>query len=203
MLSLRKPSAESICRFLHEQVKLTYTYAAVGATATTPPSGFVVDRTRVRLGEGEAVFRSAFSALQRWDQFQLGWVEAWSPDTPIKSGEVVAIMGRAIGMWWLNSCRIIYVVDEVRPICKFGFAYGTLPGHVQSGEERFLIEWNQHDNSVWYDIMAFSRPNHFLARLGYSVVRRKQKRFGRESAAAIFKAVNRASVMPEVCQSTD
>ena len=202
MLSLRKPSAESICRFLTGQVKLPYTYAAVGATAKTPPSGFVVDRTRIRLGEGEAVFRLAIAALQRWEQFRLGWVEAWSPDTPIKSGEVVAIMGRAIGMWWLNSCRIIYVVDESGPICKFGFAYGTLPGHVESGEERFLIEWNQHDNSVWYDIVAFSRPNHFLTRLGYPLVRCTQKRFGRNSAAAMFRAVNSASPLPEIRQIT-
>ncbi len=203
MLSLRKPSAESIRRFLTGQVKLPYTYAAVGATAKTPPAGFVVDRTRIRLGEGEAVFRLAIAALQRWEQFQLGWVEAWSPDTPIKSGEVVAIMGRAIGMWWLNSCRIIYVVDESGPICKFGFAYGTLPGHVESGEELFLIEWDQNTNSVWYDIVAFSKPNHFLTRLGYPLVRRTQKRFGRNSAAAMFRTVNSASPLPEIRQITD
>lgn len=203
MLSLRKPSAESVRRFLTGQVKLPYTYAPVGATAKTPPAGFVVDRTRIRLGEGEAVFRLAIAALQRWEQFQLGWVEAWSPDTPIKSGEVVAIMGRAIGMWWLNSCRIIYVVDESGPMCKFGFAYGTLPGHVESGEELFLIEWDQNTNSVWYDILAFSKPNHFLTRLGYPLVRRTQKRFGRNSAAAMFRAVNSASPLPEIRQITD
>jgi len=186
---LRKPSAESIRCFLATQVKLPFTYSAGGATAETPPAGFVVDRTRIKLGEGEPVFRSAIAALQRWEQFQLGWVEAWSPDTPIKSGEVVAVIGRAIGMWWLNSCRIIYVVDESGPICKYGFAYGTLPGHIASGEERFLIEWDRADNSVWYDILAFSRPNHFLTRLGYPVVRHLQKRFGRDSAASMLRAV--------------
>ena len=36
---------------------------------------------------------------------------------------------------------------------KFGFAYGTLPDHAATGEERFLIEWNQDDDSVWYDIL--------------------------------------------------
>jgi uncharacterized protein (UPF0548 family) len=128
-------------------------------------------------------------ALRRWGQFALGWVEAWSPDTPIQSGEVVAVMGRAIGMWWLNACRIVYVVDESGPISKFGFAYGTLPGHVESGEERFLIEWNRGENSVWYDILAFSRPNHFLTRIGYPMVRRTQKRFGRDSAASMLNAV--------------
>src|SRR3984885_984132 len=142
MLSLRKPSVEAIRRFLTEQAQLSFTYSEVGATAGTPPAGYVVDHTRIKLGEGEPVFQSARAALQRWEQFRLGWVEAWSPDTPIQSGEVVAIMGRAIGLWWLNSCRIVYVVDESGPLSKFGFAYGTLPGHAESGEERFLIEWD-------------------------------------------------------------
>ena len=197
MLSLRKPTAESIRPFLEAQANLPFTYSAVGATATTPPTGYVVDRTRIKLGEGEPVFHAARAALQRWEQFHLGWVEAWSPDTPIQSGEVVAVMGRAIGLWWLNACRIVYVVDESGPISKYGFAYGTLPGHVESGEERFLIEWDRSDNSVWYDILAFSRPNHFLTRLGYPMVRRTQKQFGRDSAAAMLRAVRSGDEGPD------
>jgi uncharacterized protein (UPF0548 family) len=189
MLSLRKPTAETIRPFLTAQAKLPFTYSAVGATAGTPPAGYVVDHARIKLGEGEPVFQLARAALQRWEQFRLGWVEAWSPDTPIQVGEVVAVMGRAIGLWWLNACRIVYVVDESGPISKFGFAYGTLPGHVESGEERFLIEWDQGENRVWFDILAFSRPNHFLTRLGYPMVRRTQKQFGRDSAASMLKAV--------------
>ena len=189
MLSLRKPTVERMRRFLTEQAMLDFSYKAVGATATMPPAGYVVDRTRIKLGEGESVFYSAIAALQRWEQFRLGWVEAWSSNTPIKTGEVVAVMGRVIGLWWLNAARIVYVVNESGPISKFAFAYGTLPGHVESGEERFMIEWDQSDNSVWYDILAFSRPNHILMRLGYPLVRRTQKRFGRDSAMAMVKAV--------------
>jgi Domain of unknown function (DUF1990) len=99
------------------------------------------------------------------------------------------VIGRAIGLWWLNACPIVYIVDEVGPISKFGFAYGTLPGHVESGEERFLIVWNRGDNTVWFDIVAFSHPNHFLTRFVYPVVRRLQKQFGRDSAASMLKAV--------------
>jgi uncharacterized protein (UPF0548 family) len=189
MLSLRKPSADALRRFLAMQRELPFTYEAVGATAGTPPAGYVVDRTRIKLGEGEPVFRSAIAALRRWEQFNLGWVEAWPTDTPIRSGEAVAVMGRAIGVWWLNACRMVYAVDEGGPISKFGFAYGTLPGHVESGEERFLVEWDRSDDVVWYDIVAFSHPNRFSARLGYPVVRRLQKRFGRDSAAAMMRAV--------------
>lgn len=148
MLSLRKPSPEVIRQFLTAQAKLDFSYSAVGATATTPPADHVVDHTRIKLGEGEAAFTAARAALVNWQQFNLGWLEAWSPDTPIKPGEVVAVLARAIGLWWLNACRIVYVIDEAGPITKFGFAYGTLPDHAGSGEERFLIEWNRGDDSV-------------------------------------------------------
>ena len=104
-------------------------------------------------------------------------------------GESVAVVARAIGLVWINACQIIYVVDESGPISRFGFAYGTLPDHAAIGEERFLIEWNQEDNSVWFDILAFSKPRHFLVRLGYPVVRLTQKRFGRESTNAMLKSV--------------
>lgn len=184
------------------QSQLPFTYAAVGATAETPPVGYIVDRTRIKLGSGEAVFRLAIAALRGWEQFRLGWVEAWPKETPIQTGEVVGVMGRAFGRWWVNACRIVYVVDETGTISKFGFAYGTLPGHVESGEERFLIEWDQRDDGVWYDILAFSRPRHPLIRLAYPIVRRFQKRFGRDSAAAMFRAVNGSARITEVCQTT-
>lgn len=61
-----------------------------------------------------------------------------------------------------------------------------LPGHVESGEERFLIEWDRTINQVFYDILAFSKPNHMLTRLGYPFVRQRQNRFGRDSFASIF-----------------
>ena len=201
MVSFQKPSVDSMRRFIAEQAKLDFSYSAVGATAATPPAGFVVDRTRIKLGEGEAVYESASAALRRWDHFRLGWVDVWSPETPLEAGEVVAVMGRALGLWWLNCCRIVYVVNETGPIRKFGFAYGTLPGHVESGEERFVIEWNQGDNSVWYDILAFSRPSQVLIRLGSPIVRRMQKRFGRDSAAAVFRSVNGAAPVPEILQA--
>lgn len=194
MLSLRKPSDETARLFLESQRELPLTYAAVGATAQTPPTGFVVDRTRIQLGAGEAVFQSAKAALQRWEPFQLGWVDVWSPRTPIQVGEVVAVMGYAVGLWWLNSCRIVYVVDQSGPITQYGFAYGTLPSHAECGEERFLIEWDREDDSVWFEILAFSKPNHVLTRLGYPLVRRMQKRFAREAAASMLRAVDMKSM---------
>ncbi|HEY4233352.1 MAG TPA: DUF1990 domain-containing protein [Lacipirellulaceae bacterium] len=189
MLSLRKPTDESIRRFLEGQAKLGFTYPAVGATANEPPTGYVVDHTRVELGEGEAVYRAACAAFQRWGQFRLGWVEAVPPETPIRVGANVAVVARVNGLWSMNASRIVYVVDEAGPMTRFGFAYGTLPDHVETGEERFLIEWDRADNRVRYDILAFSRPRHVLARLGNPMMRRMQKKFGRDSVAAMLRAV--------------
>src|SRR3712207_6836648 len=98
MLSLCKPSADALRVFLATKRELPFTYEAVGATAGTPPAGYVVDRTRIKLGEGEPVFRSAIAALRRWRQFDLGWVEAWPSDTPIQKGDAVAVIGRAVGV---------------------------------------------------------------------------------------------------------
>jgi uncharacterized protein (UPF0548 family) len=196
MKSLRRPSAATVRGFLTSQSKLGFTYAAVGATATLPPAGYAVDHTRIRLGEGEGVFTGAKAALGRWDQFRLGWVEAWPPETPIRAGEVVAVVARRFGLWWLSACRIVYVVDESGPVSRYGFAYGTLPDHAGAGEERFLVEWDRASGEVWYDILAFSRPRWLLTRLGYRYMRRLQKRFGKESAAAMLKAVGNEAGAP-------
>lgn len=202
-LYLREPSSNVLSRFLAEQAAWEFGCLAVGATATKPPAGFTLDRTRIELGTGEAVFDAARNVLQRSQQSRLNWVDVWSPETPHHVGQVVAIMGRAVGFRWLNSCRVVYTLDEFGPITKLGFAHGTLPGHIASGEERILIEWARHTNQVAYDILAFSQPNHALPRLGYPRVRRSQKRFGRDSAASMFWAVNAASALSAVLQSTE
>jgi len=113
----------------------------------------------------------------------LVWIEPQG--TPISTGDVVGVVAHALGVWWLNAARIVYVIDEPR---WFGFAYGTLPGHVERGEERFSVEWLD-DDTVWYDLMAFSRPHYWGARLVKPFARRLQRRFVRLSKAEMCKAV--------------
>lgn len=133
MLTWRKQTAETMRRFLARQAVLNFTWSSVGKTARTPPPGYIIDHTRIKLREGETVFSAASVALQRLEQFYLGLIAAWSPFTRIASGEVAAVIGWAIGMWWLRPARIMAVVNESGPISRFGFAYGTLPGRTTSG----------------------------------------------------------------------
>jgi uncharacterized protein (UPF0548 family) len=108
----------------------------------------------------------------------------------LEAGTTVAVLAKVFGFWSLNAARIVYVIDERdTDKARFGFAYGTLPDHVERGEERFTVEWGA-DDSVWYDICAFSRPKHPLARLGFPMTRMLQKRFVRDSLAVMLLAAD-------------
>lgn len=181
MFLLRKPPPESIRAFLESQRREPFSYPEVGATRHGAPAGYTVDHNRVRLGVGEETFERAAAALRRWEMFRLGWVELCWPDAPLEPGTTVAILARHFGFWSLHAARIVYRVDEDGPVRRYGFAYGTLTGHGERGEERFSVEWNREDDGVWYDLYAFSRPAHWLVKLGYPVTRWYQKRFARHS----------------------
>ncbi len=195
MWSLKKPSAERVSAFLAQQSRYPYSYREVGCSRSETPAGYDLDHNRIPLGAGRAVFETACAAVRRWRMFPGGWTEIHPGDTPIEAGQAVALLVRAFGLWRLNACRIVYVIDEAGPACRFGFAYGTLPGHVERGEERFTIEWGP-DDLVWYDIRAFSRPRHWLVRLGYTLARRLQQRFVRESQAAMRRMIELATPPP-------
>jgi uncharacterized protein (UPF0548 family) len=190
-LSLSRPSDPAVARLLAAQASLPFTYAAVGTSRTGAPPDYIVDHNRALLGSGAEAFARGVAALQRWAQFELGWAAICWPTTPIAVGAVVAVRSRQWGFWSLNVARIVYLIDEAGPPRRWGFAYGTLPGHVMRGEERFLVEWHA-DDRVWYDLLAFSQPRHPLVRLGRPVARRLQRRFARDSQAAMVRAVQQA-----------
>ncbi|MCW5848756.1 MAG: DUF1990 domain-containing protein [Anaerolineae bacterium] len=123
MFQLRRPTAEQINAFLSRQSRLAFSYPDIEATRTGPPPGYVVDHNRLLLGRGQAVFEVAATALQRWEQFQLGWVSVCWPTAPIEPGVTVGVLARLAGLYTLSACRILYVIDEAGPLRKFGFAY--------------------------------------------------------------------------------
>lgn len=185
MFLFSKPSEALIANFISTQRHLAFSYPELGATQGQAPTGYTVDHNRVLLGNGKEKFDRAVVALKQWKQFDLGWIRAVPASTPIEVGEVIAICANHFGFWSLNACRVVYVIDQNGPEKKFGFAYGTLSSHVERGEERFTIEWHEDDDTVWYDILAFSHPNKLLAKLGFPITRMLQKRFARDSKAAM------------------
>jgi uncharacterized protein (UPF0548 family) len=191
-MRLRKPTEATIRDWLRAREALPFSYPDVGRTRdlgrVDPPPGYVLDHNRVRLGSGPLVFERSKDAIRRWEMFRIGWVELCWPSAPIVPGTTVAVLARALCLWTLNACRVVYAVEEAGEVERFGFAYGTLLDHAESGEERFMVEWRREDDSVWYDLLAFSRPRRLSARLGRFYARRLQRRFARDSLRAMERA---------------
>ena len=181
MFSLTEPSRETIASFINRQRELPFSYEAVGATNGDAPPGYVVDHNRIQIGMGAAAYQQAKDALNQWKQFDLGWVGIVPAGVELKAGATVAVKAHTFGAWSLSAARVVYVINEAGPTERFGFAYGTLPDHVETGEERFKVEWDLNDDTVWYDILAFSRPHHTLVKMAAPLARRLQKQFARES----------------------
>ncbi|MBA2620076.1 MAG: DUF1990 domain-containing protein [Acidobacteria bacterium] len=192
MFLISKPNEQNIERFLESQKGESFSYAEVGASrAAAAPNNYNIDHNRVRLGTERAVFDRAREAVRSWKMFDLTWTHIYRKNTPIEVGETVAILIEHFGFWSLNAAQIVYVLEEMGEIEKYGFAYGTLTEHGERGEERFSVEYHKADETVWYDLYAFSQPNNFWAKVGYPFSRYLQKQFAAESKEAMRRAVGK------------
>ena len=193
MILLHDPTTQEVDAFLQAQRDSRLSYPEVGFTKKGAPPYYKIDHNRVQLGTGKEAFQVAVAAMRQWKMFDLGWVRIAWPGAPIQEGTTVAVVARTAGFWSLNACRIVYTRDETDgAVRRFGVAYGTLRDHAEMGEERFSIEHHRFDNSVWYDIFAFSRPRLWLAQIGYPLARVYQRRFARDSKEVMARTVAKA-----------
>ena len=94
---------------------------------------------------------------------------AFGPDgmALLSPGETVTLTVPIGPVKFHAPCRVIYVIDEPN---RKGFAYGTLQGHPERGEESFLVERTE-DGSVWLTVRAFSRPARWYYWIAYPALR--------------------------------
>lgn len=130
------------------------TYPEVAATRGVLPPGYQhLDRSRV-IGRGCQSFERAADALMRWEVQRGAGLAVCATSARVAEGETVTVR---LGLGWLAisaSCVVVYTVQEPR---RRGFAYGTLAGHPECGEELFLVE-HCEDDIVRLTIRAFFRP---------------------------------------------
>jgi uncharacterized protein (UPF0548 family) len=184
MFLARRPTPNVIDRFVHESQDLPLSYAPIGIVRTRT-AGQVLDELTVAIGRGRADFERARSALLAWKQFDIGWVETFPRPAPLAAGTIVAVLIRHLGFWSLNGCRVLYSVASLDDVTRFGFAYGTLTNHAESGEELFEVFIDPQTDEVTYRIRAISWPQATLARVGQPIVRVLQARFRGHSVAAM------------------
>ncbi len=185
-VSALKPDAVKLDKFLLSKKDLDFSYPEIGETPSGKPDGYDLDHNSICLGNGEMIWKTAKTALVNWQQFPSSWTQVYPVSTPIRKGEQVAVLSSLFGFWVINATRIVYAFDESD---RFGFAYGTLPGHVERGEECFWIE-RDAEGDVYYHIRAFSKPAFWVVKLGYPIARYFQKKFVKGSLARMKSLSN-------------
>lgn len=162
MRFVRPNSPASISRLLAAGQAAEPTYLERGVTLTGElPAGYHHLSEGLVLGHGPEVFARASKGLRTWQAHRLRGVRVFPADAPLQAGATVVVT-LGIGLGAIAApCRIIEVAEEPG---RFGFAYGTLPGHPEQGEESFVVTIGDED-AVRFDVRAFSRPGDPLTQL--------------------------------------
>jgi uncharacterized protein (UPF0548 family) len=147
---------------------MTFTYQQVGATAGELPDGYHHVRKSAVIGNGRPRFDGAAAKV-------LGWGMLRGAGVRVEASSEVAAVGSEVlvGLGPLRApCRVVYVIDEQN---RRGFAYGTLPGHPESGEELFAVRYDPSTGDVHAEVVAFSRYATWWSRLGSPVTALAQR----------------------------
>ena len=150
---------------------MTFTYPEVGATGGELPEGYQHLRASREVGTGRELFDQCAEVVLTWG-VQRGAGLLVVPGGRVEEGAEnrLALQFGPFRTW--APCRVVYVVDEPD---RQGFAYGTVEGHPERGEESFVVSIDD-DGVVTFDVTAFSRPARWFARLGGPVTRAVQRR---------------------------
>ncbi|MYS86007.1 DUF1990 family protein [Embleya scabrispora] len=151
------------------------TYPEVGATlrvAAPMPRGYHHVERRVRVGVGSEVFRRVADGVLGWEVLRGAGLEVRADADRVVEGAEVTSTLRLGPVRFGAPCRVVGVVDEPD---RAGFAYGTLRGHPESGEEAFVVD-RDPDDVVWFTVRAFSRPGTWWSYLGSPAARAIQHR---------------------------
>ena len=147
-----------------------FTYPEVGATAGTRPPGYRhLTRSRSLRGVDLA---TAADRLMGWQVHERSGLRVAASSARAEPDAVVLMRLGPGALGVRIPCRVVYVVDEPD---RVGFAYGSLPGHPESGEELFVVHRDDR-GGVGFTVSAFSRPATLLARAGGPLTRWVQDR---------------------------
>lgn len=164
----------------------TYDHVESTLAPAIDPTGNRYER-QATLGQGPAAFTAARTAVRTWRPQRSIGASITPHDVAPDLGETM-ILGIGVGSLRLTvPNRIVAVVDEP---ARYGYAYGTLPGHPEQGEELFLLEIHD-DGMVTFTIRVDARPRPGLGHLGFAI-RPLQRIALRRYLAAVAGAPGRA-----------
>ncbi|KAL4528839.1 hypothetical protein Ndes2437A_g03375 [Nannochloris sp. 'desiccata'] len=189
---------------------LQFNFPHVGITTNTKElnfqdlqdlKGWAINRTRAQVGTGREAYNKAVAALLTWRHFYFDWAFTNAPT--IKRNASVVVIAQSLFLWSMNPLRITSVEKNIhrkvknksgtgvrqqqRKCYQTSFAHTTVAGHQISGEERFTVEWNKENDSVWYEVYTISKPATLVATLAQPLLRFYQRLFVVQSIQAMKK----------------
>ena len=200
MFRFSSPTDESVRALLGSAAARSFTYDPVGQTRhdlASAPAGFRLrtfgcDLFVARTGDGsfasgdaQALFEYAKERISRFGHYPRSIARVVLGEGDFGPGLTFAAVAHHFGFASIHPGRIIDVIDEPD---RFGFLFGTLPGHVMAGEERFLVTIDPPSGRVRYEIQSFSKPADWFSSLGVLMIRRFQSRFGEASCEVMIQA---------------
>lgn len=187
------PEAPGALTYPAAQVGVTLGALARGDPHVPLPPGYGRLRVRTRLGTGAALWAAAGSAVLDWRMHRALGVSIETTAPRAVPGARVTV-GLGVGRLRLRApCQVVRVVADGT---RTGFAYGTLPGHPESGEEGFLVERDRH-GTVYLTVTALSRPARWFLRVVTPAVRAFQWAYARRCGAVLRRLARRAVAMGE------
>ncbi|WP_392674432.1 DUF1990 family protein [Streptomyces sp. LN785] len=157
-------------------------YPEVGATRLGPlPDGYHHLHHRVAVGRGRAAFESAGAAVTDWSMHRTAGTRIRASTVRAEAGTAVRV---AIGLGPLRFTALCEVIWTAYDRERIGFAYGTLSRHPECGEESFVVELAD-DGTVWFTVLAFSRPACWYTRLAGPLVPFAQRLYARRLGSAL------------------
>jgi uncharacterized protein (UPF0548 family) len=183
VISLRRLDSVKVHELLSAARSASLTYTEVGASRDDVlPSGYHHVRMSERIGDA-VVFDRAVLGLRSW-AVQEGAGMKVLPGEPVEPDATIITVTSIGPVRLVIPCRVVAVFKDPD---SFGFAYGTLPGHPESGEESFVVE--RKNGATIFTVSAFSRPVDPLARLAGPVGRVVQRVVTRRYVDALRRFV--------------
>lgn len=169
---LGRASRSTLDRLYVDAARHEVTYDHVGSSVEI---GKWPDRQptleHLSLGTGNTAFAAGVYALRHWAPQQGIGARIHPRDAPVAVGGTILVVLPFGPVEVIAPNRIVAVVDEPG---VFGFAYGTLPGHPESGEESFFVR-QRDDGTVVAAVTVDAVPGTLAARMSGPLVSRFQR----------------------------
>lgn len=167
----------------------TFTYPEVGATRLGPlPDGYHHLHHRTAVGRGRAAFDVAGTAVTQWRMHRAGGARVVASAARAEAAVTVQVSLDIGPVRFTAPCQVVWTAYERN---RTGFAYGTCEGHPERGEESFVVELAD-DGTVWFTVLAFSRPASWYTRLAGPLVPVVQRWYARRLGTTLRRIVSAA-----------